>query len=113
MRSHARMSGEQVEQLARQILALREKQLAELVEGYHLKDPRHQVHFKIGEARTVIPKLAAKESIDLIIMGTVCRTGLPGFFIGNTAEEVLHQVDCSVLVLKPEGFVSPVRLGDP
>lgn len=36
------------------------------------------------------------------------RTGVPGLFIGNTAESVLHQVDCSVLALKPPGFVSPV-----
>ena len=47
---------------------------------------------------------------DQVVMGTVCRTGLAGFFIGNTAESVLQQVNCSVLVLKPEGFVSPVKL---
>jgi nucleotide-binding universal stress UspA family protein len=41
-------------------------------------------------------------------MGTVCRTGIPGLIIGNTAERVLDVVDCSVLTVKPEGFVSPV-----
>jgi len=35
-----------------------------------------------------------------------------GFFIGNTAESVLQQVNCSVLTVKPEGFVSPVKLDD-
>ena len=35
-----------------------------------------------------------------------------GFFIGNTAESVLQQVNCSVLTVKPEGFVSPVTLDD-
>jgi len=54
--------------------------------------------------------LAAEHGIDLIVMGTVCRTGVAGFFIGNTAENVLQQVDCSVLTVKPEGFVSPVNL---
>ena len=43
-------------------------------------------------------------------MGTVCRTGIAGFFIGNTAEKTLQQVDCSVLMVKPEGFVSPVTV---
>ena len=43
-----------------------------------------------------------------MILGTLGRTGVPGLFIGNTAEAVLHQVDCSVLALKPPGFVSPV-----
>jgi nucleotide-binding universal stress UspA family protein len=46
--------------------------------------------------------------IDVLVMGTVCRAGIPGFIIGNTAERVLDAVDCSVLVVKPEGFVSPV-----
>jgi len=41
-------------------------------------------------------------------MGTVCRTGVAGLFIGNTAEKVLRQVDCSLLTVKPEGFVTPV-----
>ena len=35
---------------------------------------------------------------------------LAGFFIGNTAEKVLHQLDCSVLAVKPDGFVTPVEL---
>ena len=45
----------------------------------------------------------------LLVMGTLCRTGIPGFFIGNTAETILNQVDCSVLTVKPKGFVSPVK----
>ena len=45
---------------------------------------------------------------ELVVMGTICRTGLPGFFIGNTAETVLQSVDCAVLTVKPEGFVTPV-----
>ena len=56
--------------------------------------------------------LAAKERIDLIIIGTVCRRGLAGLIIGNTAEDVLQHVNCSVLALKPEGFVSPIKLED-
>jgi len=48
--------------------------------------------------------------VDLMIMGTVARTGIPGFFIGNTAESILSQIDCSVLTIKPPGFVSPVNL---
>jgi universal stress protein E len=30
--------------------------------------------------------------------------------IGNTAERVLRRLPCSVLTVKPDGFVSPVRL---
>jgi nucleotide-binding universal stress UspA family protein len=52
------------------------------------------------------------KDIDLLVMGTVCRTGIAGFLIGNTAEEVLNQVDCSVLTRKPVGFVTPVTLDE-
>ena len=68
----------------------------------------HRLHLHKGEAAEVIARLVPKLKIDLLVMGTVCRTGVPGFFIGNTAEQVLDTVDCSVLVVKPEGFVSPV-----
>ena len=30
--------------------------------------------------------------------------------LGSAAETILHQVDCSVLTVKPDGFVTPVRL---
>ena len=63
-------------------------------------------------ASKAIVKLAKSEKIDLLVMGTVCRTGVAGFFIGNTAERVLSAVNCSVLTVKPEGFVTPVTLDD-
>ena len=43
-------------------------------------------------------------------MGTVAGTGISGLLMGNTAEMILTQIDCSVLAVKPEGFVSPVSL---
>ncbi len=73
-------------------------------------DGSAKVHMIQGRAGEVIPKIAAMEKVDLLVMGTVCRTGIPGFFIGNTAEMVLNQVDCSVLTVKPSGFISPVKL---
>ncbi len=58
-------------------------------------------------SRAII-KLAKSNGIDLLVMGSVCRTGIAGFFIGNTAEKVLSEVNCSVLTVKPEGFATPV-----
>jgi nucleotide-binding universal stress UspA family protein len=48
------------------------------------------------------------KKIDVLVMGTVARTGIPGFIIGNTAESVVQQLSCSLLALKPNGFISPV-----
>lgn len=58
----------------------------------------------------VINNLAAKKQVDLILMGTVCRTGMTDFFIGNSVENVIQQVIYSMLTVKPEGFVSPFLL---
>lgn len=69
---------------------------------------QYRLHLPKGDQATVIPRLVRSHEIDLLVMGTVCRTGIPGFIIGNTAEKVLDTVDCSVLTVKPVGFVSPV-----
>lgn len=63
-----------------------------------------------GDPGEQIPKLAKKEKVDLIVMGTVCRVGIPGLLIGNTAEKVLNQVDCSLLTIKPDGFNTPIKV---
>jgi nucleotide-binding universal stress UspA family protein len=46
---------------------------------------------------------------DLIVLGAVGRSGISGLLIGNTAEKVLNTCDCSVLTVKPLGFVSPIQ----
>lgn len=69
-----------------------------------------EVHLIKGNAGSVIPQLVRNRKMDMLVMGTVCRTGIPGFFIGNTAETILDAVDCSVLTVKPEGFKSAVQL---
>ncbi len=65
-------------------------------------------HFK-GLPDQVIPNYVSEKNIDLLIMGTVSRTGIQGFLIGNTAENVVQKINCSLLALKPNGFVSPVK----
>lgn len=67
-----------------------------------------KTHLIKGTPSKKICSTACSLNIDLIVMGSVARTGIPGFIIGNTAESILGQVTCSVLVVKPDGFVSPV-----
>ncbi len=69
-------------------------------------------HLPEGDAVRLIPALAQQLKADLVVMGTVARTGIAGLLIGNTAEAILDQLQCAVLALKPEGFVTPVRLED-
>jgi universal stress protein E len=71
-----------------------------------------QKHLLKGYPREKIPVLAKEIEADLVVMGTVARTGISGFFMGNTAETILNQLDCSVLAIKPQGFKTPVTLED-
>jgi nucleotide-binding universal stress UspA family protein len=68
------------------------------------------VHLVKGRASAVIPRFAKKHAVDLVVMGTVGRSGIPGLLIGNTAEKILTHLESSVLTLKPAEFVSPVSL---
>lgn len=72
---------------------------------------RPRLHLPRGAARDLIPALADDLGAELVVMGTVGRTGIPGLLMGNTAETILNQIDCSVLAVKPPGFVSPVKPG--
>ena len=83
--------------------------LEELVQVDYAKPSDFHCHIKRGRASEVIQKMAAKIQADLMVMGTVYRTRIPGLLIGSTAETVLINVDCSVLAIKPKGFVCPVE----
>lgn len=68
-----------------------------------------KTHVKDGPADMVILDAIDEFEIDLLVMGTVARSGIPGVLIGNTAERLLSQVSCSVLALKPDGWECPVK----
>jgi len=104
---HAALPGEMVETAEtshREQLDLLTKRLHEI---------GGSVHMVAGEAGKVLPRLAERLDIGLIVMGTVARTGLSGLIMGNTAETIMRAVRCSVLAVKPEGFVTPVKPARP
>jgi len=70
------------------------------------------VRLERGEPGPFIPTFAAREGVDLVVMGSVARTGIAGLVMGNTAERILGSLSCSVITVKPEGFVSPISLED-
>ncbi|MBY5935587.1 universal stress protein [Tateyamaria omphalii] len=84
--------------------------LTALTDQYTAFSDRMQIMHVKGIAADVIAQHAHEQHIDTLVMGTLGRTGLSGMFIGNTAETILSRVTCSVLAVKPEGFVSPVTI---
>lgn len=70
--------------------------------------PEVHHHFVDGVPSQVIVELARDLVPDVAVMSTLNRATVGGLLIGETAENVLRQIECSVLALKPNGFVSPV-----
>jgi universal stress protein E len=65
--------------------------------------------------RVVIADLAIADfiknhQVDLLAIGTMARGGVPGVFIGNTAERLLTTIQCSLLAVKPADFQCPIEL---
>jgi len=89
--------------------ALIEKDCCALVKDLDLTLEEKNIHLVTGKPSIVIPEFIDAMRVDLIVMGTVARTGIPGLVYGNTAEKVLQQVDCSILAIKPDDFVSMVQ----
>lgn len=106
--NRARMQPEEIHELLDRTRTAREQALRALVDAAKLEGIDVQPRLEKGPARVLLPRVVAEQRIDLVVMGTVCRTGLKGLLIGNTAEKVLNELPCSVLAVKPDGFVSPV-----
>ena len=94
---------------------MRPKSAAKLpapMDGFpEVQDRMRMVNIK-GLASDQVVDHVTTDQIGLVIMSTLSRTGVAGLWIGNTAETVLSQVCCSVMAVKPEGFVSPATLDE-
>lgn len=100
---------EEVAALLERERARYERAIHDLLAHCELTKEPWDVHLLKGPAPDVIPELVAEKRIDVLVMGTVGRTGVSQMIMGNTAERVLDEVTCSVIALKPEGFVSPIQ----
>ena len=63
-----------------------------------------------GLAEDVINDVATEIDAELVVLGTIGRTGLSAAIIGNTAEHVIDRLNCDVLAIKPVGYRSPLDI---
>jgi universal stress protein E len=79
-----------------------------LTQQFQLSDDRS--HLVAGVAGDVLPQIARERAVNLVVMGSLTRSRLENAVVGSTAEKVLDQLSCDVLVIKPKGYFSPVNL---
>lgn len=86
-----------------------EKRLRKLIlnanETQLIFHPEVRVGVEYGE----ITKLAGKEKIDLIVMGTRGRTGLAHALLGSVAERVVRHAPCPVMTIKAPAAKTKTR----
>lgn len=75
---------------------------------HHGIAPTH-IHVQPGSAETLIPHLVQHYKASLLIMGTHARTGISALAIGNSAEQLLAEVDTDMLVLQPRDHMPPLE----
>ena len=79
-----------------------------LIAGVKNQIDPNKVVFEAGLPDEVIVDAVNEIKPELLVMGSVARHGISGLLIGNAAERVLRQVQCSVLTVKPLGFACPI-----
>lgn len=66
-------------------------------------------HLLQGYPEEAIPVFVEQNNINLLVMGAISRSRLDRALIGHTAERLLDECPCDILVIKPDGFVDPSK----
>lgn len=96
--------------LKTKIKSKREEQLAQFLSDLELTGTSPKTHIVEGLLEDVIAEAITQHEIGTFVMGSVGRSGVPGILIGNSAEKILAHAKCTILAIKPDGFVSPVTI---
>ncbi|MFT5538899.1 MAG: universal stress protein E [Alphaproteobacteria bacterium] len=66
-------------------------------------------HFPRGETEEEIQNFVPQNKIDLVVMGSRPPSGFLGLWAGGAAEGVIAATNCAILVIKPDGYISPIE----
>lgn len=83
------------------IAEIHEQAFNELLDTYAID--KCQRKLLSGAPEHSIPHYIKEQSIDLLVMGAISRSQIENALIGNTAERILENSDCDLLVIKPLG----------
>ena len=105
-----KVTTEEISEMKRELFSERQSELLRILNDNHIHYQENQVHLREGSSSEVIQQVIAELNIDVVVMGSVGRSGIPGLLIGNKAEALLTTINCTVLTVKPDGFKTPVTL---
>jgi universal stress protein E len=69
-----------------------------------LRIPRSRQYLLAREPVFAIAEAARRSHSAVVVMGAMSRSGIKRLLIGNTAERILDDLSCDILVVKPANF---------
>jgi universal stress protein E len=88
---------------------LHREAVEELVAAFGI-GPEH-VALATGDPRVVIPEMARERNTQLLVLGALERGTFEQAMLGSTAEAVIAEATCDVLLVKPMAMRGPVPVG--
>lgn len=77
-----------------------EKELHKLADEYGIK--REFCHCEDAPIMQGLPKLVESSGASAVVMGAISRSRIDRIMIGSTAEKLLDELECDVLIIKPD-----------
>lgn len=103
-----RVAHERLQEYISETRQAAEQGLTQTLSQFRPRFDQQRIHFRNGEPAKIILDCARRIQCDLLIMGSVADV-VPGLLMGNTADTVLRQTEHSIMMVKPHGFVSPLK----
>lgn len=78
-------------------------------EKAHPRLNKENIHLLAGAADVIIPQVAKDLDASVCVIGNMGRTGASGALMGNTAEAILDDLDCDLLIIKPDSITEALE----
>lgn len=98
----SRVSVSQLQEEFKRIALQAKNDMKTLVKALEVETIDYDCILRDGDASDIINKLALEEDIDLVVMGTNGRDSIRDFILGSTAERVVKNLKCPVLIIPTE-----------
>ena len=82
-----------------EVKKLHEQKIGELLISHNI-DPEH-VEIVSGDLVVKLLEFLDEANCNILVIGALSREGFDRFIIGSTAEKILENIQCDILILKP------------
>lgn len=105
-----RMNAESYHELVEEVAADHEADFDKFLTERGLDKSLPDIDIRFGDPEFVIVPYVEEKSFDVTVMSTIAPNATVSRLLGSTIENVIGKLPSNLLAVKPQGFVSPVKL---